>query len=345
MNDQNLIEAVEALERQINYQTQIGGNPLAREPGRFELDVDPYVDRRSERMGVAERHYTANLRQEGEFIEQQRLTQALSEAIHNRIQNLIRSENIPGRDYVYFNLASNRLNHAYGYRRLSTDEWLQGSERVDGILEQMTRVLNSNDQFELDDSFQLSFTQVRAAPQGSGHKRWLKPGHSDPQTFKRLKQTVVTIKNKDELCCARAIVTAKAKVDGHPQWDSFKRGCAIQRTEALNLHWEVNVPLNACGYPELQKFALAPSLYDYQLLVIDETCSYRVNTFGPPQDKQLVLLYNQQHYHVITSLRGFFGTSYFCGHCLKPYDNEGQPACENNPDHCPACLQNVCSDY
>ena len=134
MNDQNLIEAVEALERQINYQTQIGGNLLAREPGRFVLNVNPYIDRHSDRMGVAGRHYTANLR----FIEQQRLTQALSEAIHTRIQTLIRSENIPGRDYVYFNLASNRLNHAYGYRRLTADEWLQGSERVDGILEQMS---------------------------------------------------------------------------------------------------------------------------------------------------------------------------------------------------------------
>ena len=47
-------------------------------------------------MGVAERHYTANLRQEGQFIEQQRLTQALSEAIYSRIRTLIRSETFPG---------------------------------------------------------------------------------------------------------------------------------------------------------------------------------------------------------------------------------------------------------
>ena len=178
MNDQLLLDAVEALERQVNYQTQIGGNPLAREPGRFVLDVNPYVDRRSEHLGVAERHYNANLRQEGQFIEQQRLTQALSEAIYNRKRNVIRSENIPGQDYLYFNLASNRLNHAYGYRRLTADEWLQGSERVDRILEQMARMLNSNEQYELDHSFQLSFAQVRAAPQGSGLKRKLKPGQS-----------------------------------------------------------------------------------------------------------------------------------------------------------------------
>ena len=47
MNDKWLVEAAEALERQINYQTQIGGNPLAREPGRFVLDLNPYVHQRS----------------------------------------------------------------------------------------------------------------------------------------------------------------------------------------------------------------------------------------------------------------------------------------------------------
>ena len=41
--DQLLSNAADALERQLNYQTQIGGNPLSREPGRFVLN---------ERMGV-----------------------------------------------------------------------------------------------------------------------------------------------------------------------------------------------------------------------------------------------------------------------------------------------------
>ena len=50
MNDQLLLDAVEALERQVNYQTQIGGNPQAREPGRFVLHVSPYVDRRSKHL-------------------------------------------------------------------------------------------------------------------------------------------------------------------------------------------------------------------------------------------------------------------------------------------------------
>ena len=136
---------------------------------------------------------------------------------------------------------------------------MRGSDRMDGILEQMARVLNSNENFELDDSFQLSFTQVRAAPLGSA-KRKMKPGHSHPKTFKRLKKAVMMIKNKDDLCCARAIVIAKAKVDNHPKWPSFKNGNSIQRIEAWNLHTEAQVAFGACGYEELIKFSMAPSL-------------------------------------------------------------------------------------
>ena len=91
---------------------------------------------------------------------------------------------------MYFNLASNRLNHANGDRRLTIDEWMRSSDRAHGILQQMARVPNSNENFELDDSFQLSFTQVREPPKGSGHKRKMKPGHTHPETFKHLKHTV-----------------------------------------------------------------------------------------------------------------------------------------------------------
>ena len=197
-----LAEAADTLLRQVGFQEQLGSSLVAQEPGRFEFTINPYVDRTSEHMGVRERHFIANLRQQGQFIEAQRLSEALSDAIYRTLQNLILCERIPGDDYLYFNLASNRLNHAYGYRRLTAEEWLAGSDRVDGILQQMSRVLNSNENFEMDDSFQLSFTQVRAPPRGLG-KRKMKPGHSHPETFKRFKQSVININNADNLCCAR----------------------------------------------------------------------------------------------------------------------------------------------
>ena len=131
---------------------------------------------------------------------------------------------------------------------------------VDSLLQQMPKVLNSNENFEMNDSFQLSFTHVCASPRGCGQKRKLKPGHSNPETFKRLKCSVITIGNKDELCCAYAIATAKSRVDNHPKWNSFRRGFSIQNDEAIKLHVEGNVEMRKCGYKELTRFALTPSL-------------------------------------------------------------------------------------
>ena len=54
--------------------------------------------------------------------------------MYRAIQNLILLNRIPDADQLYFNMASNRLNHAYGYRRLPALESLSGSSRMDGIL-------------------------------------------------------------------------------------------------------------------------------------------------------------------------------------------------------------------
>ena len=40
--------------------------------------------------------------------------------------------------------------------------------------------------------------------------------------FLKSKRSVVRIMNDDELCCARAIIVAKAIVDDHPQVKSIK---------------------------------------------------------------------------------------------------------------------------
>ena len=113
---------------------------------------------------------------------------------------------------------------------------------------------------QMDDSFQLSFTHVRMPPMSSGRKRKLKPSHSASTSFKKKKLSVLIIKNGDELCCTRAIVAAKARLDQHPNWDGFKRGRRIQAEHAVDLHHKMRVPRGSCGYDELRAFSLAPSL-------------------------------------------------------------------------------------
>ena len=174
-DDAMLIEAANTVERQLAHQEQLGGSLSASEPGRFEFTLNPYVDRRSHAMGVRERHYLSHVRQVGRFVPQQHLAAALRDGLHRALQNLILCERIPEQDRVYFSLTSNRLNNNYDYRGLPASEWMNGSDRVDSMLQQMSRMLNSNENFEMEDSFQLSFTHVRRSPNGSGSKRKMKP--------------------------------------------------------------------------------------------------------------------------------------------------------------------------
>ena len=127
---------------------------------------------------------------------------------------------------------------------------------MDALLERLAKALNSNEPFEMDDSFQLSITQVHHAPQGSGKTpRRLTHGNQFPKIFKQDKKTVVRIQNNDDLCCARALVTAKAIVDHHPKCRSLKEGRKLQKQQAQMLHHEAHVPFRPGGYEELVKFS------------------------------------------------------------------------------------------
>lgn len=155
------------------------------------------------------------------------------------------------------------------------------------------------------------------------------------------------------MCCARAIVTAKAKLDRVTNWQAFRKGTKAQTTAAIQLQIEADVRCDTpCGDAELKKFASVTSLQDYQLLVVDTARKHRVYTYGDyKEDKQICLLYtedvttNEGHYDTITSLKGYFGSSYVCNKCYKPYDHEGHHQCSNNKERCPACQQDVCEAY
>jgi len=87
-------------------------------------------------------------------------------------------------DRLYFTLSSNRLINNFQWWGLRAVEWREGGLRVDALLERLAKALNSNEQFEMDDSFQLSITQVHHAPQGSRKNLCrLTPGNQFPKLF------------------------------------------------------------------------------------------------------------------------------------------------------------------
>ena len=186
------------------------------------------------------------------FVDSPHVVQAFQNGLRRAVDRVLTTiPSLHDQDCLYFALSSNRLTNNFQGWGLHAGEWQDGGARLDALFNRLAQALNSNEQFEMDDSFQLSITQVHHAPRGSGTKRQLKPGH---QTLKKLnvkKQSVICIQNDDVLCCARALVTAKAKVEQHPKWNSIRQGGKLQKRHALLLHHEAHVPFRPCGYEEL----------------------------------------------------------------------------------------------
>ena len=341
-------EALDRLERQRAYQTQLleqSGGGLNTSAGTFEFDLQPYVDRQSRRMGVRERHFQTRLRQTGTFIDDANIVRALQEGLRRAVDRVLTTTpSLHDQDRLYFTLSSNRLTSQFQGWGLRAGEWREGGARLDALFDRLAQALNSNEQFEMDDSFQLSITQVHHAPQGSGRKRQTKPGHATLQTLTKTSKSVIRIRNNDDVCCARALVVAKARLDHHPKWESPRKGGKLQKELAVLLHHEARVPFRPCGYDALTKFSAAPSLIAYQILLVDADRSFHITTFGPVQEKQLILLHEKGHYDVITRLPGFFRSSYVGAHCWKPYDHAGRHR-RSNKVQCRACCQKDCPDF
>ena len=341
-------EAMDHLERQQAFQThlleQSGGGLDPNEEGAFDFQLQRFVDRRSDRLGVQERHFKTQLRQRGNLIPGQNITQALQDGLRRAVnQVLTTTPDLHDQDRLYFTIASDRLHDNFQGWGLRAGEWRRDTERMEALFQRLAQALNSNEQFEMDDSFQVSITQVHHAPQGTGRPRRGKPGHPTMDLLRKNSKSIIRITNDDQLCCARALVTAKVRVDQHPKYNSIRQGTKLQKEMALLLHHEAKVPFGPCSYDALTAFSKAPSLAGYQILLVDSSRHFHITTFGGPQDKSLILLHHQGHYDVITRLPGFFGSSYVCAHCWKPYNTEGRHRC--NKKQCRACCQKECPDF
>ena len=183
-------DVLDRLERQHAFQTKLleqsggalpgaqGAFHFQQSGGAFEFELDRYVDRLSSRMGVRERHFKTRLRQRANFINHENITRALQDGLRRAVNQVLATTlNLHDQDRLYFTIGSNRLHNNFQGWRLRAGEWREGGERLDALFDRLAQTLNSNEQFEMDDSFQLSITQVHHAPQGTGRPRRGKPGH------------------------------------------------------------------------------------------------------------------------------------------------------------------------
>ena len=205
------------------------------------------------------------------------------------------------------------------------------------VFSQIERVIQSNRDFRLNDTVVVDIVHVEA-PQGSGRSRRT---ILNIKEFLHKKRSIIIIRNNDDLCLARALVVAIAKIEKDPGYSHIRDPeRKVQEKKARELHELAKVPLGPCGLPEVELFQKYLTKYEINIVfTAHNSCIIyppkpTINNVTP-----IYLHLHGNHYDVITSMPGFLRSSYFCHACRKPYSNKHAHLC---PGMCKSCRAYDC---
>ena len=135
---------------------------------------------------------------------------ALTEALHHAIDTELDREQRPAHHFVNFTITAHGFTHAYQTANFTVGEFLQRTALLDEMLATLAGKLNSNESFNPDRGFQVDVVFVSMPGLGTGHGQKRNPGRLCLHRENTKKKCIITIKNRDTLYCARAIVTTRA---------------------------------------------------------------------------------------------------------------------------------------
>ena len=236
------------------------------------------------------------------------------------------------RDQVRFVLRSTQLDTPISIPFLPLVQLTP--ERVFSAVE---RVIQSNRDFRLNDTVNVDLIHVEA-PQGGGRSK-LKRNIVNINDYLRKKGSVITINNHDNLCLARALVVAIAKVGNDPYYYYLRECVRAQQIRAMELHANANVPLGPCGLEEVDLFQKHLTTYEINIVSGNHDNAI-IYPSQPSTDKTPIYLYlHDNHYDVITSMTGFLSRSYYCHKCRRAYSKKLDHLC---PGMCKSCRSYEC---
>ena len=348
----------------------------------FEFNFMP-VSRKQWMRRVEKTIYTTKLRQRRDPSNNEDVGVGIVSALEESTREHLNKIGAQDEDRVFLAITSQNFAHIYQTTAFPVKEFMAGSARLDTLMRKLAGKLNSNESFHPEDGFQLDLTLVRPMGQGSGREKGLNPGRMGHQMSRQSKNSIIWIKNSDELCCARAIVTLKARAE----WKAIER--EVQREEgrdvpvlleelkakekdlltdyntlrrtseekrkptlqliyARQLHRLAGVPEGPCGLDEVKKFQsyLSSLTPPFQLKVFCDQTHKPLYT-GPlkvDKDHILYLLKSDHHYDGITTVKGFFNRSYWCDDCDRAFNTDDPAHHSCLGQHCFACGKNPCPD-
>ena len=315
-----------------DIQTGRGEKRKSDEPLLLEKDfyqMESVTKHKSKKFQMTATDHTIrfnNVFSELDLIESYERTFAIFEHLLNDV-----TQDMDGKDQVRFVLRSEQLDTPISLP-FTTMEQLT----TEKVFSQIERVIQSNRDFRLNDTVTIDIIHVEA-PQGSGRS---KRTTLNIREYLQKKGSVITINNNDNLCLARALVVAVAKIKKDPKYKTLvdSRGHA-QLEKAMELHGLANVPIGPCGLPEVDLFQ--KYLTNYEINIVsgnhNDSIIYPSKTSTDDNLTPIYLYLHDNHYDVITSMPGFLSVIYFCHKCKKSY-------CKNS-DHLCTTMCRLCRAY
>jgi hypothetical protein len=229
-------------------------------------------------------------------------------------------------DKLQLVILNDQLHHPIATGLLTTSNL---NNPVVRLGQQLTRILSSNEHVLLEEcDFHIT---VIAMPKGEGHSKKIINLKMDRLT----KKSITTIKNSDNLCCPRGIITALTyhksvifkninlldhdltlnEIKKIREGDKYK----LQKELAEKLISICDISLNGLGLEAIKKIEIKLNI---QISVV---CAENFNSIiysGSDKDIKIYLYKNKNHFDVINSMAGFFGSSYHCHKCKQAHNNK-----------------------
>ena len=228
------------------------------------------------------------------------------------MSHYVQDGTIHDRDRVFLRFHSPRYDNSFS-RGLRVSRWRQEQDTVTAFLDDLAQKLNSGEEYDPEEPFELEFVHVQAGPQGRGVSKNKRPGYESSASFRLIKKCIVNMPRDDAgLCAVRAIVTARglhlagSNNKERDKWTKPNRAQRRRNEAAMALLEEKGLQPGPMGLQELATLAQAPSLHDYRIVVVDANRQYACFVFGQGATL-LALLHEDEHYDTLTSLPGFFG--------------------------------------
>ena len=245
--------------------------------------------------------------------------------------------------------------------KIDVGDFTRRAAMTQAVLQNLSHVLNSGEFITNDVGFSASVLFSRPERKG-GKRAGASPGQKIWDQMAKESKCVCEIKNKDSLCCARAIVVmreyAKRQAGEPNTFENIRQDRGVntqQLKEAKKLHQDSSVPEGLCGLEEVHQFQEFLGPQGFRIMVVEATRGGVIFKGDQYEDADKIIALvksvyvdeqnvERAHFDGLYSIPGFMNRSYFCKKCCKGYNSEDSAHHRCQANNCPACKRNTAKD-